>query len=115
MLLRRRKTVTLTSLQLEFNSIGNVGAVALAKNSTITSLTLGGNHQMGDTGTVALAKNSTLTSLHLYDNQINDTGAAAFKRNSTLIYLKLDIKSIGRELMSQVETSIIAACINTEP
>ena len=73
---------TLTTLDLNSNKVGPVGAgrlaEALAINSTLIILDLSFN-KVGDEGAgrlaEALATNSTLTTLNLYQNQVGDEGA----------------------------------------
>ncbi|KAF9308059.1 hypothetical protein BGZ91_007991 [Linnemannia elongata] len=81
---------TLTTLNLDENSIGDNGAQALAEalktNSTLTTLELQ-NNSIGYNGVQALAEalktNSTLTTLYLDGNSIGDNGAEALRRVST--------------------------------
>ncbi|KAF9116177.1 hypothetical protein BGX30_006021, partial [Mortierella sp. GBA39] len=101
-----KTSLTLTTLDLKGNSIGDNGAVALSEalktNSTLTTLDLHGNsiwfkglQAMFE----ALKTNSTLTTLDLLDNSIRDNGAQAMfkalKTNSTLTTLDLLDNSIG--------------------
>ncbi|KAF9541901.1 hypothetical protein EC957_002606 [Mortierella hygrophila] len=86
---------TLTTLDLEDNSIGDYGTQALSEalktNSTLTTLNLRDN-SIRDTGAQALSEalktNSTLTALDLEDNLIEDNGAQALsealRANSTV-------------------------------
>ncbi len=79
---------TLTSLNLNFNQIGDDGARLLKDHRTITNLSLNGNG-ITEQGAMALVSSDVITHLILTDNKIGDTGAAAFKSNSTITYLKL--------------------------
>ncbi|KAG9061903.1 hypothetical protein KI688_007054 [Linnemannia hyalina] len=97
---------TLTTLDLESNSIGSNGAKALAEalktNSFLTTLDLESN-SIGENGAQALAEalktNKTLTTLNLWNNSIGENGARALsealKTNSTLTTLDLWNDSIG--------------------
>ncbi|KAF9199684.1 hypothetical protein BGZ59_003765, partial [Podila verticillata] len=88
-----KTNLTLTTLNLGFNSIYENGAVALSEalktNSSLTTLNLGVN-SIGDDGaqmlSEALKANSTLITLDLGSNSIGDNGAQAlaeaFKANS---------------------------------
>jgi Ran GTPase-activating protein (RanGAP) involved in mRNA processing and transport len=99
---------SLTSLNLEWNNIGDEGAKALAdalgKDSRLTSLGLFGN-SIGDEGAKALAdalgKNSGLTSLYLGANNIGAEGAKALAdalgKDSSLTGLNLWHNNIGDE------------------
>ena len=74
---------TLTSLQLADSLINDQGAIALAGNTSLTSLGLSRN-QIGDSGAKAFASNTTLTTLDLANNSkiVNETGyIAAIERN----------------------------------
>ncbi|MGZ5781128.1 MAG: hypothetical protein ACXWIN_09260, partial [Burkholderiaceae bacterium] len=82
------------SLDLSGNNIGDVGAAALAKNTTITHLDLRGNY-LRDAGAAALAQNTTITHLDLSGNRIGDAGAAALAQNTTITHLDLSRNSIG--------------------
>ncbi|KAG0204571.1 hypothetical protein BGX28_003542 [Mortierella sp. GBA30] len=96
---------TLTTLNLQLNSIGDSGAQAISKalksNSTLTTLNLRYN-SVGEDGAHALSEalktNSTLSTLDLESNSIGDKGAyalsEALKANSTLTTLNLGSNSI---------------------
>ncbi|KAF9956626.1 hypothetical protein BGZ72_002637 [Mortierella alpina] len=101
-----KTNLSLTTLDLQGNAIGNDGAKALAAaleiNSTMTTLNLTDN-DIGPLGANALAEalktNSTLTTLNLRGNAIGDDGAkalaAALKINSTMTTLNLTYNGIG--------------------
>ncbi|KAG0013471.1 hypothetical protein BGZ81_001003 [Podila clonocystis] len=101
-----KTSATLTTLNLQSNSIGENRAQAVAEalktNSALTSLSLVGN-SIGDKGAQALAQalknNSTLTYLDLRGYSIGKNGAQALaealKTNSTLTTLNLGRNSIG--------------------
>ena len=66
------------------------GAQALALNTTLTSLDIGGNIIRAE-GAKALALNTTLTSLNVDHNFIDSEGARAFiETNTTLTRLRYD-------------------------
>ncbi len=100
---------TLTSLDLEFNPIGDEEvkslACALSTNTTLTSLKLIRSRQIGDEGVKSLANalknNETLKEIDLCDNEIGDEGfkslANALKNNETLREVNLDYNRIGYE------------------
>ena len=89
-----------TELHLSYNTIGDIGAVAIAEalknNNALISLDLDGNN-IGDIGAVALAEalkgNTGLTALGLEYNNIGTTGAVtlwtAFKASTVLTTLDL--------------------------
>ncbi|CAF0757479.1 unnamed protein product [Adineta steineri] len=97
---------TLTTLDFQWNGIGDVGAQHLANvlkhNSTLTTLNLEHN-SIGDVGAQHLANglrhNTTLTTLDLGRNEIGAVGAQhmgdALRLNITLITLNLHHNSIG--------------------
>lgn len=78
----------LTRLSLDWNQIGDEGAIDLAVslelNSTLQYLDLSGNH-ISDRGAQHLAKTFTinfcLKEVHLNDNQIGDDGASALAQS----------------------------------
>jgi len=78
---------------------------ALQRNSTLTSLDLGGNG-VGDSGAERLAealqRNSTLTSLDLRNNEVGDSGAEAMQQIYTLLHANTATRSRssnGEELL----------------
>ncbi|KAF9910161.1 hypothetical protein BX616_010927 [Lobosporangium transversale] len=103
-----KTNTTLLVLDLEGNSIGDKGALALSEalktNTALTSLSLREN-SIGHKGALALSKalkiNTTLTTLNLNWNLIEEKGAVvlleALKSNTTLVTLGLRGNSIGRE------------------
>ncbi|CAF0900157.1 unnamed protein product [Adineta steineri] len=109
---------TLTTLVLDENPIGAVGAQRLANalqyNTTLTTLDLD-NNQIGVVGAQhladALQNNATLTSLDLGCNLIEDVGAQrlanALQYNTSLTTLDLS----SNNLMSDVGTQYIAAAL----
>ncbi|MFH1462054.1 MAG: hypothetical protein ABIF12_03855, partial [bacterium] len=102
---------TLTSLDLDYNRIGDAGALALADalkvNRTLTSLNLGRNgiHAEGAQALAnALRVNTTLTSLDLSYNRIGDAGVLAVEqinfylnRNRSITPLQLDFLKALKE------------------
>jgi Ran GTPase-activating protein (RanGAP) involved in mRNA processing and transport len=87
---------SITELHLKGNLIGNVGAIALSKNTTLCELDLGGNW-IGDEGAVAFSKNTTLTTFSLNGNRLKDEGIIALSKNTTLTKLDLCSNQIGNE------------------
>ncbi len=87
---------TLTSLDLNFNQIGDDGARLLKDNRTITNLSLYTNG-ITEKGAMALASSNVITHLALTGNQIGDTGAAAFKDNPSITELNLANCGIGAQ------------------
>ena len=87
---------TLTSLNLDFNQIGDDGARLLKDNRTITNLSLYANG-ITEQGAMALASSNVITHLTLTGNQIGDTGAAAFKNNQSITELDLANCGIGEQ------------------
>ncbi len=87
---------TLTSLDLNFNQIGDDGARLLKGNRTITNLSLYANG-ITEKGAMALASSNVITHLRLTANQIGDTGAAAFKDNPSITELDLADCGIGEQ------------------
>jgi len=81
-------------LFLNNNNVGDAGAQALARNTTLRKLVLIGNH-VGDAGAQALARNTTLTDLWLGSNNVSDPGAEALAGNTTLLTLGLDNSNVG--------------------
>ncbi|KAI8597484.1 hypothetical protein EDD21DRAFT_407566 [Dissophora ornata] len=98
----------LTTLNLQHNSIGNEGALALSEalktNITLITLNLWRN-SIEKEGALALSEalktNTTLTTLNLWSNSIKKEGALALsealKTNTTLTTLDLQYNSIGKE------------------
>ncbi|CAF0803357.1 unnamed protein product [Adineta steineri] len=96
----------LTTLVLDCNQIGAVGAQyladALRTNTTLTTLSLG-NNDIGDIGVQhlahALQNNTTLTTISLEHNQIGAVGAQyladALRTNTTLTTIELRENAIG--------------------
>lgn len=84
----------LTSLNVDFNDIGDEGAEILAASIKLQTLKVCGN-QITDKGAKALAKNSYIRSLSLAYNSIEDEGAEAFASNNTLVSLSLYGNSVG--------------------
>ena len=98
----------LSSLDLDWNSIGNEGANSLAQalrvNTSLSSLHLRGN-SIGNEGANSLAQalrvNTSLSSLYLARNSIGNEGAnslaQALRVNTSLSSLDLTRNSIGNE------------------
>jgi NLR family CARD domain-containing protein 3 len=110
------KNSVLTSIELDYNSIGNIGCLAMAamllQNTLLTKISLKGNG-IGPAGAIALAEtlrmNSSLRELGLARNGIGNEGAAAMatalKFNTTLERLDLGFNSIsGKEAMAILNT-----------
>ncbi|KAL0238597.1 hypothetical protein GEMRC1_013070 [Eukaryota sp. GEM-RC1] len=104
--LEEMRNGSVTELDLQENSIGNEGAIALAEalkvNSTVTQINLVVN-SIGTEGAIALADalkvNSTVTRIDLGSNSIGTEGAIALaealKVNSTVTRIDLGENSIG--------------------
>ena len=98
--------MTLTTLKLNFNDMGDNGAISLASgikvNRTLTVLELM-NNSIGDAGVTSIAEaikiNKSLTDLKVGFNDIGDIGAAsiaeAIRVNSSLTLLELYCNRIG--------------------
>ena len=86
--------LNLRNLDLAGNSIGDKGAEAISKLSSLSQLNLWENN-IGDNGAKAISKLSSLTQLDLYNNSIGKEGAEAISRLSRLTKLDLDYNSIG--------------------
>ena len=90
-------TGSLTSLELQWNEIGDKGAAAIAKglsnNGSLTELNIAVNH-LGPEGAKAIAKglsnNGSLTKLDLLYNQLDESAKAAL-RAAARPALKLDL------------------------
>eukprot|EP01033_Poteriospumella_lacustris_P012823 gene12823-9168_t len=115
-----RANTTLTTLNLNGNSIGAAGvtlvASALEANTTLTTLHLSNNF-IGATGapeamSLLLRGNTTLTSLDLGGNGIGDEGAmeiaSALRGNATLTTLNLGGNRIGAVCASKVASALRA-------
>ncbi|KAL0228977.1 hypothetical protein GEMRC1_013597 [Eukaryota sp. GEM-RC1] len=108
---------TVTSINLSDNSIGDVGAIALAEalkvNTSVTSLNLGGNF-IGDRGVRALAEmlkvNRKVTNIDLKNNSTGDEGAKALaealKVNDTITNIHLTNNLIGKEGVSALAEAL---------
>ena len=113
--MRRLRTndTTLTTLDLWYNGLGEVGGAAVARalesNTTLTTLSLVGNH-LGESSGVAVAgaleRNTTLTALNLLLNRLGEVGGAAvagvLERNTTLTTLYLEGNGVHDETMERV-------------
>ncbi|KAL0239498.1 hypothetical protein GEMRC1_009606 [Eukaryota sp. GEM-RC1] len=83
--------VTVTTVYLKNNAIGDEGTIALAEalkvNNTVTSINLSYN-AIGDEGIIALAEalkvNNTVTSINLSYNAIGDEGTKALAEALTV-------------------------------
>ncbi|KAF9355426.1 hypothetical protein BGX26_006576 [Mortierella sp. AD094] len=103
-----KTNVTLTTLELRGNQIGDEGALALSEtlktNTTLTTLDLESNRIQKE-GALALSEalktNTTLTTLNLQSNEIKNEGAQALseavKTYTTLTTLYLWDNKIGKE------------------
>lgn len=91
------KRTTLRQINLEFNLIGDLGAIELAKNFRLHKLNLGWNYRIGDVGARALAGNTSLDDLDLQHNRIGNAGAIALANNISIRWLYLDDNKIGDE------------------
>ena len=86
----------LNNLSLSSNvKIGDEGVKALAKNETLTVLSLD-NNEISNEGAKALAENKTLIRLFLKNNKITDEGAQALAKSNSLICLNLEGNSLGK-------------------
>jgi Leucine-rich repeat (LRR) protein len=77
-----------TALSLQYQSIGDEGAKAIAQLSGLTSLDLSHN-SIGDEGARAIAQLAALTSLGLRDNHIGNEGAKAIAQLTGLTDIDL--------------------------
>ena len=83
-LLERNSRVPVNTIDLSFNRISDLGAVALARTikiqKTVQGISLSENY-IGNEGAVALSDaikiNTTLQVIHLFENKIGDAGAVA--------------------------------------
>ena len=108
---------SLTTLDLEKNSIGVKGAKAIAEalkdNTVLTTLDLNSN-SIGDDGAKAIAEalkvNTVLSTLYLRGNSIGNDGAKAIaealKVNTVLTELDLDSNSIGDSLLNKIQGTV---------
>jgi internalin A len=87
------KLTTLTCLDMSNNKIGPVGASALARLQQLQQLRLDEN-KLGPDGARALAALTGLTSLHLDYNQIGATGTLALTALTRLVTLHLEYNRI---------------------
>ncbi|KAL0242942.1 hypothetical protein GEMRC1_005505 [Eukaryota sp. GEM-RC1] len=104
-----KTNTTVTSVNLEDNSIGDEGARALTEavkvNASVTGIDLGFNYRIGDEGTRALAEalkvNAAVTSIVLSENSIRAEGARALaealKINASVTSVNLVSNYIGDE------------------
>ena len=74
LVLALKKNLRITTLNLECNKIGPLGAEALAELPTLTELNISDN-EIGNKGTIYLAKLTTLTVLNVSRNKIGEEGA----------------------------------------
>ena len=108
---------TLTSLNINYNNIGAIGAEALANalkgNTTLETLDISFN-EITEDGVRALAKaletNTTLTNLNIAGNNIGNIGATALANalegNTTLTTLDISDNNIGDERVKVLEDKI---------
>ncbi len=93
---------TLRTLIIEWDDakgpLSNESAITLAKNKTLTTLSLAGQ-SIGNDGAEALALNTSLTKLNLSYNFIGPAGTSIFARNSTLTSLNLTLNRGSIELV----------------
>lgn len=79
----------IVSLNLHMHSIGDEGAILLAKNTTLKYLNVGSNN-ITDSGAIALAHNNILERLAINANyDMTPKSAQAFADNQTLVELNL--------------------------
>jgi hypothetical protein len=88
------KIVNLSSLDLGNNKLDDLGAIMIAKSSTLRNLTTLklGRNRIGVRGATAIANSSTLknlTYLGLWYNKLGDDGAKAIAKSSTLKNLRV--------------------------
>ncbi|CAF3547885.1 unnamed protein product [Adineta steineri] len=118
---------TLTSLDLSYSQIEDVGAEHLANvlqyNTTLTTLCLW-NNKIGDIGAEhladALKHNTTLTTLDFKENEIGNDGAEyladALRHNTTLNVLDLEYNQIGdvgvQHLADALQQNTVLASLN---
>ena len=105
-LLERNSRVPVNTIDLSFNRIGDLGAVALARTikiqKAVTSIDLRDNN-IGDAGAVAFADaldfNTTVQEINLSENNIGDEGAVALanaiKANRNVQQIHLSKNNIG--------------------
>jgi Leucine-rich repeat (LRR) protein len=105
--------ITLTTLNVGGNQIGDEGAIALSANTTLTTLSVEGN-QIGDKGAKAIAANTTLTTLNLESNEIGVEGAKALSANTTLTTLKIGENKMGDEEAKALAANTTLSTLNVE-
>jgi hypothetical protein len=96
---------------LEFNEIGDAGAVSLAAHTQLTSLNLG-NNRIGDSGAASVAALIQLTSLNLENNRIGDSGAESLAALTQLTSLNLGNNWIGDSGAASVAALIQLTSLN---
>ncbi len=85
---------SLTSLNLFFHSIGDDGAITLAKNRHLTELNLLANN-LTDRGGAALAEIQSLEKLSLGGDDVGSPTAIALAKNDALTYLFIGQTNMG--------------------
>lgn len=87
---------SLTHLDLFLHSIGDEGAIELAKNTHLKKLQLTGNN-ITDAGGIALASNQSLEELSLNSNTVGPKTALALAANQSLKKLNLGQTNVNDE------------------
>lgn len=89
-------------LNLENNAIGDAGAIALSKNSTLRSLNVS-NNSITNSGIIALSENATLATLNVSLNKYGLEGTKALAANRTLTHLVLKRSEINPDIVGAEE------------
>lgn len=89
-------SIALDTLNISFNDLTDVGAIAIAKNTHLNTLIISGN-EIGDSGAIALAANTTLKKLDISNNSIGNQGGAALASNRTLEELDIFVQKMNEE------------------
>lgn len=109
--LLKNKNTALSSLNLSWNLIGDVGVTALAKNTTITLLDVSQNI-FSSAGAAAFAKNTSISSFNMGGNNIGLEGANAFARNTKITSLNLENCGIGDEEAAVIAKNTVIKKLN---
>ena len=106
------KLTTITALNLNNNNVGDIGAEAFLSNKSLISLELAAN-KIGSRGAIALAQ-TALKYLNISSNNVGDECTEAFARNKTLQVLNLNLQNVGTKGVIALAESTTLASLNLE-